>query len=158
MPYPWTEDTADDEDESVANLGQIKRVFAFDLSGFVFPPNPAAANPLPLNRGILFNWSAVPRATGYRIESRRPGGPPPLDLWTLRAEVSAGNHQWWDGNATPNVTYAYRAFAKRGATISAATNEALAVMPLTPLPEDERDSDGDGTPDVDEDRNVDTDG
>ena len=29
--YPWTETTADDNDYAVANIGQVKNVFNFDL-------------------------------------------------------------------------------------------------------------------------------
>ena len=34
--YPWTVDQADDEDLSLASLGQLKFVFSFDLSGWEF--------------------------------------------------------------------------------------------------------------------------
>ena len=31
-PYPWTATTADDDDNAIANLGQLKRVFAFSVT------------------------------------------------------------------------------------------------------------------------------
>jgi hypothetical protein len=84
--YPWSEGT---DDYVIANVGQVKNVFSFDLSTFTVPPAPTGLTAFEQDDGnVNLSWTdASTNETGFLIERSDDNG----QTWTLVATIGANN-------------------------------------------------------------------
>jgi hypothetical protein len=132
---------------AVANLGQAKAIFSFDLSlpTAVPAPNPVDAIGVSTT-SIQIAWTAVPGATSYRIERKLPFGTGAETQWVFLATVDHTVLEYLDTGLVQNRVYAYRVATIRNANQSQPSREARSMVQPSPGDPDP-DSDTDGIPD-----------
>jgi len=139
--YPWDSSTNAPSDYKVANIGQLKYLFSFELEGGTNPDDPdfTAPSPDPLS------WAIAPfadSASSISMTTATATDPSGVEYYFEETSGNAGGHdsgwqvspRYEDSGLSPGTTYSYRVKARDLSSNSNETTWSEILSFETPLP------------------------